>query len=241
MSSTNKTTNYELSQFLGTDKPAWLTDYNSDMSKIDAGVHTAQTTATGADGKADANATAIGTLANLTTEAKTSLVSAINEVDSNADTAQGTANTAVNKAVANEQAIATIAGILNINTTLTYTNATATCSGGTLGGGEIYVSRNSDGSLFKVYGNIIATSTVGGDVTITLPNTGVSSTSAYTIVGCGYGFATGGAVRPISIGVGTNGNLTLKITVSASGEVDVFRPVACLYFNSDFGNIQPEE
>ena len=35
MSSTNKTTNYELSQFLGTDKPAWLSDYNTDMSKID--------------------------------------------------------------------------------------------------------------------------------------------------------------------------------------------------------------
>ena len=37
MASTNKTTNLELSQFLGTDKPAWLTDYNSDMQKIDDG------------------------------------------------------------------------------------------------------------------------------------------------------------------------------------------------------------
>lgn len=36
MSSTNKTTNYELSQFIGSDKPAWLVDYNGDMSKIDA-------------------------------------------------------------------------------------------------------------------------------------------------------------------------------------------------------------
>lgn len=35
MSSTNKTTNLGLSQFLGTDKPAWLGDYNSDMQKID--------------------------------------------------------------------------------------------------------------------------------------------------------------------------------------------------------------
>lgn len=35
MSSTNKTTNYELSQFIGSDKPAWLVDYNGDMSKID--------------------------------------------------------------------------------------------------------------------------------------------------------------------------------------------------------------
>lgn len=35
MTATNKTTNYELSQFVGTDRPTWLGDYNSDMSKID--------------------------------------------------------------------------------------------------------------------------------------------------------------------------------------------------------------
>lgn len=35
MSHTNATANYELSQFLGSDKPAWLTDYNGDMLKID--------------------------------------------------------------------------------------------------------------------------------------------------------------------------------------------------------------
>lgn len=35
MTATNKTTNYELSQFVGTDRPTWLGDYNSDISKID--------------------------------------------------------------------------------------------------------------------------------------------------------------------------------------------------------------
>lgn len=35
MTATNKTTNYELSQFVGTDRPTWLGDYNGDMSKID--------------------------------------------------------------------------------------------------------------------------------------------------------------------------------------------------------------
>jgi hypothetical protein len=35
MAHTNATANYELSQFLGTDKPAWLVDYNGDMLKID--------------------------------------------------------------------------------------------------------------------------------------------------------------------------------------------------------------
>ena len=36
MTATNKTANYELSQFVGSDRPTWLGDYNSDMSKIDA-------------------------------------------------------------------------------------------------------------------------------------------------------------------------------------------------------------
>lgn len=35
MTATNTTTNYELSQFVGSDRPTWLGDYNSDMSKID--------------------------------------------------------------------------------------------------------------------------------------------------------------------------------------------------------------
>lgn len=35
MSSTNRTTNYKLSQYVGTDKPTYLGDYNGDMLKID--------------------------------------------------------------------------------------------------------------------------------------------------------------------------------------------------------------
>ena len=38
MAATNKTTNYALSQFAGTDKPSFISDYNSDMSKIDSAI-----------------------------------------------------------------------------------------------------------------------------------------------------------------------------------------------------------
>ena len=38
MSSKNKTTNYNLSQFVGTDVPSYLGDYNGDMSKIDKAI-----------------------------------------------------------------------------------------------------------------------------------------------------------------------------------------------------------
>lgn len=36
MTATNHTENYNLSQFVGTDHPTWLGDYNDDMAKIDA-------------------------------------------------------------------------------------------------------------------------------------------------------------------------------------------------------------
>ena len=39
MSATNKTANYELPEFVGTDKPSWLTDFNGAMTIIDATLH----------------------------------------------------------------------------------------------------------------------------------------------------------------------------------------------------------
>lgn len=108
MASTNKTTNYDLSQYVGSDKPTYLVDYNGDMLKIDNGIaaakaaaddaeldaatainnaanaqetaNTAVTNAATADGKATAANTNIGEMASLQTTAKTDLVSAINEI-----------------------------------------------------------------------------------------------------------------------------------------------------------------
>lgn len=36
MTAANHTKNYNLSQFVGTDRPTWLGDYNGDMTKIDS-------------------------------------------------------------------------------------------------------------------------------------------------------------------------------------------------------------
>lgn len=73
-SSTNATTHYELSQYVGSDKPTYLVDYNSDMNKIDTGIYNA-------DAQATQNANNIGTMSNLNTTEKSSLVGAINEVN----------------------------------------------------------------------------------------------------------------------------------------------------------------
>ena len=62
MASTNTTVNYALGQFIGTDKPAWLTDYNGDMIKIDLAIKTVEDLASGADTKATNALSSVGTL-----------------------------------------------------------------------------------------------------------------------------------------------------------------------------------
>ena len=42
MSSTNKTTHYNLNQYVANDKPTYLVDYNADMSAIDTGIYSAK-------------------------------------------------------------------------------------------------------------------------------------------------------------------------------------------------------
>ena len=55
MASTNKTTHYNLSQYIGTDKPTYLVDYNTDMANIDAGIYSAKS-------ESEVNTASIGTL-----------------------------------------------------------------------------------------------------------------------------------------------------------------------------------
>lgn len=66
MSATNKTTYLDLPQFIGTDVPSWLGDFNGAMEKIDTGYNNvdikagqASSTANSASSKADVNSAAI--------------------------------------------------------------------------------------------------------------------------------------------------------------------------------------
>ena len=250
MASTNKTTNLELSQFLGTDKPSWLGDYNTDMSKIDTAVHSASATATGADGKADANATAIGTLASLSTDVKTDVVSAINEVDAHADSATttatsatATANSALTASTTNATAIQGIKDYLNLSVNNTYNGSqfNVTSGSGTIDSTtNLYVARNADGSLAKIYGTIgVSGSTSATRTTIKLnSDTGLHPSSKLTIVNTG-----------IVNGINSYGIANLNLTINTDGTIELegyhdattfaYRAFACLIFVKDFGD-QPQ-
>ena len=241
MASTNKTTNYELSQFLGSDKPAWLTDYNADMNKIDAQMKVNADGVTAATGSASAATTSIGTLENLTTDAKTDLVSAVNEVDAHADTAQNTANdayTAANTANTNISKFnlsdkSTLSptsnkGVVDSDTSLT----------------KVQFATDTTSSIYKIYGRVYVRnlSTQSGTLTITLGNTSLRPSTAYEINSGAivYRKYTSGAsdVVPRNLAVATDGTITITDTTSLSGSIDFISIILppCIYFNSDFGD-----
>ena len=90
MASTNKTPEYELSQFIATDKPAWLSDYNGDMLKIDTGIAEAKAVADAAS----ATAGNVSSVANNALDAAQAadakadaLVTTVNAVDDKAEAA----------------------------------------------------------------------------------------------------------------------------------------------------------
>lgn len=239
--STNKTTHYELSQYVANDKPTYLVDYNDDMVAIDTGIYeaktqadlgvtnagiaqtaaeTAQTTANTAvtnagtaQTTADGNATKIGDLANLATASKTNLVSAISEVK-------------------NEE----VAGFnkFNLNNITTYDSTDMTASGVTITSGTITSAIDSSNSVFKLYGYVNLTAT-SSSASITI-NTTLRPENQYNISPIGfYMTTTGGNIRRCTAIVKTNGDIEFAFgtTGSGGGYLYIF---PCLYFNSDFGD-----
>lgn len=234
MSSTNKTTNYQLSQFLGTDKPAWLGDYNSDMQKIDAGIHSAQTAATGADGKATTNATSIGTLANLSTTEKSNLVGAVNEVNTAVGTAQGTANSAqldatsaLNKASKLEDQFAF--------TTTEFTTSQITTSNFSNKIGYMNVSINEDASLFKVYGNLEGDAVAGQRASIKLSIAALTVDAEYYIYNGGFYSNPSNFVDTYYMTI-KNGEIEIWFDATANGHYRI-HALPILFINKDFGDL----
>lgn len=118
MSSTNKTTNYNLSQYIGTDKPTYLGDYNSDMLKIDEQLKANADSASNAASAAGA-AQAVASDASKKVQTLNDSVTANSadiaglktknaQQDASIQNASNTASSALNKANQNDHNIAEI-------------------------------------------------------------------------------------------------------------------------------------
>lgn len=127
MSSTNKTPNYQLPQFINSDVPSWLGDFNDAMSKIDTQMKSNDTKATSASTNAEnANSSATqaletanqaNTTANGANTNSTNALSAANNANDNANTAKQNAATALQTAnTANGLATAANSTAQNANT-----------------------------------------------------------------------------------------------------------------------------
>ena len=232
MSSTNKTTNYDLSQYIGTDKPTYLGDYNGDMLKIDTQMKTNATSASNANTLAQ---TAKDTADGAETHAQTAITNA-GTADTKATNAQNTATSALTKATANETAIAGILATLNLNSFDIITNSDMTCNNGTLASSQITVAKNSDGSLCKVYGTIFTTGSADGAVKVTF-NTSLRPASEFTVTNLGIqGYALTGETIGCSATFKTNGNIEINGFASAGTGMKRIVVLPMLIFVKDFGD-----
>lgn len=113
MASTNKTANLELSQFVGTDKPDWLTDYNGDMLKLDTSYSAVSALAEEAGANAES---AAASAAQASTDAAAAVadvagaVSAANAATAAATEATQTAASAISTATAAQSVANAAAG-----------------------------------------------------------------------------------------------------------------------------------
>lgn len=101
MASTNKTVTLELSQFIATDKPSWLTDYNDDMGKIDTFAAGVDADVSSAKSDAASAKSTAQTASNTAQQAQTAATQAQNTAQqalTTAETSQSTANTALSVA-----------------------------------------------------------------------------------------------------------------------------------------------
>ena len=240
MSHTNTTSNYNLPQFVGTDKPAWLTDINQAFSAIDTAIKNTSDTANTASGNATTANNNIGDPSQLTTQNKTNLVNAINETVVNVTTAQQTANSATSTAtLANTNANKALTEISNINLT-SFNDLTVTTTNGSVNTANVKVAKNSDGSLAKIYGSIYMTG-MTSTATVTISDTGLRPEEDIVVNGACLAerfMSTGDAsIYPQSYTIKTNG--TVEISVygqSSEAPRNYIFLEACLLFIKQFGD-----
>lgn len=266
MSSTNKTTHYDLSQYTANDKPTYLVDYNADMSAIDSGIYAAKS-------EANTNTSAIGNLESLNTTEKSNLVGAINEIDDDLGTLSGTVGQHTTDIATNTSAIGNLA---SLNTTaknnlvsavnevnsdikkfnltkfkiydVSSTNDVTNSNSNIHYSGTITIATNSDGSIFKLYGSITydtSGSSSNQSGTLTLSNTGIVPTGAFSISPAGFTFVNSAnghtpAVYGCSLDVQANGNVVISEAMSAN-QVRTRQFYTSLYFAKNFGDVPTSE
>ena len=260
MSHTNTTPNFNLPQFVGTDKPAWLTDINQAFLNVDTAIKSAKDSAETATGSATTANTSIGTLTNLNTTEKSNLVGAINEVNTNVGIAQNTANGASTTATATDNRLTAFEQKFNVMSSITTGQIPAT---GNVDSNVVKLAQDSTSSMFKFYGSrtffsnsVIQYSAIEGMSGSYGADTGLILTTppaqAYIVENAGLRFQSDNTdtnIRTSSsmhFAVGTNGHIYVNPKGNSSnvtipnGVFERWYYSPYLYFNASFGD-NPQE
>lgn len=270
MSSTNKTANYQLSQFTADDKPSWLGDYNSDNQKIDTALKSIDSKAESAETNAsNANSSATqaletankaNTKANGADTNATNALSLATTANDNASTAKQNAQTALQTAnTANGLASSANSTAQNANT-----NATKALNGlekfnftnfKTWNNSDIYAGQNiSDivnstvnlacddtASIFKLYGEIGCTINANSTGEIILSDSPLRPSEEVTIGYAGLSFLESTpAIDFVNVIIKTNGQIVVRVWNGVGGRIKIGL-FNCLYFLDAFKQILPDK
>lgn len=243
MASTNKTTYFELSQFIGSDHPTWLSDYNGDMLKIDTAIQGVKATAEQADSLAESTASTVsgntsdisdlqdavtGLVAKMGSGSLTNLGGNVSGAIGNNSIADVGAN--ISEAI-NELAdrIAEVAHLFTLTDTGLNSSWEVTQGGddfqsaeqtGAVSGYMRY-ALNDDGTAGKIYGNININNFIGSGGRIEI-KTGIEvdhPAVGYNISGIAGEFYTsdGSYYVPLTnpmLKIGTDGKITISFLAS---------------------------
>nr|DAX14224.1 MAG TPA: hypothetical protein [Caudoviricetes sp.] len=207
MPSTNKTNPYELSQFIGSDIPSWLSDYNGDMLKINNAIQEAKTSADDAMSSAGSASSDITALSNTVSELtenlnttnqnvtkNTSDISSINSSVSNINQNVDSLNGKVN---ANTESISDINTQVTANTQSINTITPAFQNMGKWTATPLSLIEPFTGSLTMYYNTYLNLAIINGQVNI--PDTYEVTANAFNLlsvtipVAVGYSY-TGGCM-----------------------------------------------
>ena len=256
MSATNHTTNYNLPIFVGTDKPAWLVDFNGAMTTIDTQMKanadaiaakedtltfvdsaTIDFTRTGDDVTAALGSDAAGQLSRAVLKPSVAPSGYIIPI---VDDNNNQVNAEVGPGLAVDSSERLTAADLNLvdNGSITPSVPAALNASGV----NLRYALNAAGTIGKIYGQIVLTgASAGQSYTINFPPSDfkVAATgSAYTINGAGFmqiGRDPVQRTAEVKLNISATGLVGFTVTPEIAGRL-VIRLYPCLYFFKDLGD-----
>ena len=206
MSATNQTPNYDLPQYIGTDVPSYLGDFNKAMLDIDTAIKGVDNKATSAESTAEtAQATA--------TQAKNAATQAQNDATK--------ALTDLNK--------------LNLTYFQKYTTVTAGNNVSNVIDCNLNLVCDSTKKVFKLFGKVSVAASAKGYAQVSF-QTVLRPSETITIQGCGfaYNYDTGTVGSDTQIIIETNGKATIRGNCSKNTNGNGFLMFNMLYFLEKF-------